>query len=166
MLLCSSKALVPGLIWHLSDFWGWLCHQVACYHPKSLNTKHVNYNNNKITSALGLLFHFDFFSKNAEVFIPRFPFHNLTCSCSLCLCVCVCLAHTLPRSRLQYSLDVADRLADEHVLIGVYVNMLQSSPARLVQVWHLWGTQQRDLAQPNALTVSSWPRAGAALHEH
>ncbi|OPJ83425.1 dystrobrevin alpha isoform B [Patagioenas fasciata monilis] len=34
---------------------------------------------------------------------------------------------------LQYSLDVADRLADEHVLIGLYVNMLQSNPARLVQ---------------------------------
>ncbi|CAN8184026.1 unnamed protein product [Coccothraustes coccothraustes] len=32
----------------------------------------------------------------------------------------------------QYSLDVADRLADEHVLIGVYVNMLQSSPARVL----------------------------------
>ncbi|KFP74538.1 Dystrobrevin alpha, partial [Acanthisitta chloris] len=30
---------------------------------------------------------------------------------------------------LQYSLDVADRLADEHVLIGLYVNMLQSNPA-------------------------------------
>ncbi|KAM9643472.1 dystrobrevin alpha isoform 13-T18 [Morphnus guianensis] len=33
---------------------------------------------------------------------------------------------------LQYSLDVADRLADEHVLIGLYVNMLQSNPARSV----------------------------------
>ncbi|KAM6318472.1 dystrobrevin alpha isoform 8-T8 [Aegotheles albertisi] len=33
---------------------------------------------------------------------------------------------------LQYSLDVADRLADEHVLIGLYVNMLQSNPARLL----------------------------------
>lgn len=62
-----------------------------------------------------------------------------------------------PCSRLQYSLDVADRLADEHVLIGVYVNMLQSSPARLVQVWHLWGTQQRDLAQPSALPVPFLP---------
>uniref|UniRef100_A0A8C0EK69 Dystrobrevin n=1 Tax=Bubo bubo TaxID=30461 RepID=A0A8C0EK69_BUBBB len=34
--------------------------------------------------------------------------------------------------RLQYSLDVADRLADEHVLIGLYVNMLQSNPARVL----------------------------------
>ncbi|XP_074919092.1 dystrobrevin alpha isoform X5 [Chelonoidis abingdonii] len=33
---------------------------------------------------------------------------------------------------LQYSLDVADRLADEHVLIGLYVNMLQSNPSRLL----------------------------------
>lgn len=32
------------------------------------------------------------------------------------------------RSRLQYNLDVADRLPDEHVLIGVYVNLLQSNP--------------------------------------
>ncbi|XP_059580099.1 dystrobrevin alpha isoform X3 [Alligator mississippiensis] len=34
--------------------------------------------------------------------------------------------------RLQYSLDVADRLADEHVLIGLYVNMLQSNPSRML----------------------------------
>ncbi|XP_069477101.1 dystrobrevin alpha isoform X3 [Ambystoma mexicanum] len=34
---------------------------------------------------------------------------------------------------LQYSLDVADRLADEHVLIGVYSNMLQSSPSRMLE---------------------------------
>ncbi|XP_053252226.1 dystrobrevin alpha isoform X20 [Podarcis raffonei] len=34
--------------------------------------------------------------------------------------------------RLQYSLDVADRLADEHVLIGLYVNMLQNNPSRLL----------------------------------
>ncbi|KFQ36814.1 Dystrobrevin alpha, partial [Mesitornis unicolor] len=33
---------------------------------------------------------------------------------------------------LQYSLDVADRLADEHVLIGLYVSMLQSNPARVL----------------------------------
>lgn len=32
------------------------------------------------------------------------------------------------RSRLKYNLDVADRLADEHVLIGVYVNLLQNNP--------------------------------------
>ncbi|XP_044279986.1 dystrobrevin alpha isoform X16 [Varanus komodoensis] len=32
---------------------------------------------------------------------------------------------------LQYSLDVADRLADEHVLIGLYVNMLQNNPSRI-----------------------------------
>uniref|UniRef100_A0A3B3Z5H4 Dystrobrevin n=1 Tax=Poecilia mexicana TaxID=48701 RepID=A0A3B3Z5H4_9TELE len=29
---------------------------------------------------------------------------------------------------LKYNLDVADRLADEHVLIGLYVNLLQNSP--------------------------------------
>lgn len=30
--------------------------------------------------------------------------------------------------RLNYNLDVADRLADEHVLIGLYVNLLQNNP--------------------------------------
>lgn len=109
-----------------------------------------------------------FFSKSAEVLIPRLPFHSLTCRCSLCLSLCLSGSRPVPRPgfRFQYSLDVADRLADEHVLIGVYVNMLQSSPARLVQVWHLWGAQRRDLAQPNALSVSSWPPAGAALRGH
>uniref|UniRef100_A0A3Q2PGT5 Dystrobrevin n=1 Tax=Fundulus heteroclitus TaxID=8078 RepID=A0A3Q2PGT5_FUNHE len=34
------------------------------------------------------------------------------------------LAHVV----LKYNLDVADRLADEHVLIGLYVNLLQNSP--------------------------------------
>ncbi|XP_012731469.2 dystrobrevin alpha isoform X3 [Fundulus heteroclitus] len=29
---------------------------------------------------------------------------------------------------LKYNLDVADRLADEHVLIGLYVNLLQNNP--------------------------------------
>ncbi|XP_040288273.1 dystrobrevin alpha isoform X13 [Bufo bufo] len=33
---------------------------------------------------------------------------------------------------LQYSLDVADRLADEHVLIGVYTNMLQNNLSRML----------------------------------
>ncbi|GAB5579445.1 dystrobrevin alpha isoform X1 [Prionailurus iriomotensis] len=31
-------------------------------------------------------------------------------------------------SRIQYSLNVADRLADEHVLIGLYVNRLRNNP--------------------------------------
>ncbi|XP_063779746.1 dystrobrevin alpha isoform X2 [Pseudophryne corroboree] len=33
---------------------------------------------------------------------------------------------------LQYSLDVADRLADEHVLIGVYASMLQNNLSRML----------------------------------
>ncbi|XP_072267355.1 dystrobrevin alpha isoform X2 [Pyxicephalus adspersus] len=33
---------------------------------------------------------------------------------------------------LHYSLDVADRLADEHVLIGVYANMLQNNLSRML----------------------------------
>lgn len=30
--------------------------------------------------------------------------------------------------RLNYNLDVANRLADEHALIGLYVNLLQNNP--------------------------------------
>lgn len=45
------------------------------------------------------------------------------------------LSFLLPRFRIQYSLSVADRLADEHVLIGLYVNMLRNNPSWLVQVW-------------------------------
>ncbi|KAG7262468.1 hypothetical protein CRUP_007180, partial [Coryphaenoides rupestris] len=45
------------------------------------------------------------------------------------------LSHSMPTSgnpfstkQLNYKLEVADRLADEHVLIGLYVNLLQNSP--------------------------------------
>ncbi|KAM3604278.1 uncharacterized protein V6R79_008795 [Siganus canaliculatus] len=45
------------------------------------------------------------------------------------------LSHSMPTSgnpystkKLNYSLDVADRLADEHALIGLYVNLLRNSP--------------------------------------
>ncbi len=38
------------------------------------------------------------------------------------------LCDTLHCSRLNYNLDVADRLADEHALIGLYVNLLQNNP--------------------------------------
>uniref|UniRef100_A0A1A8FW72 Dystrobrevin, alpha n=1 Tax=Nothobranchius korthausae TaxID=1143690 RepID=A0A1A8FW72_9TELE len=45
-------------------------------------------------------------------------------------------SHSMPTSgnpfstkKLQYNLEVADRLADEHVLIGVYVNLLQNRPS-------------------------------------
>lgn len=34
---------------------------------------------------------------------------------------------------VHYSLDVADRLADEHVLIGLYANMLQTSPSCMLE---------------------------------
>uniref|UniRef100_A0A8C7YVH8 Dystrobrevin n=1 Tax=Oryzias sinensis TaxID=183150 RepID=A0A8C7YVH8_9TELE len=44
-------------------------------------------------------------------------------------------SHSMPTSgnpystkKLKYNLDVADRLADEHVLIGLYVTLLQSNP--------------------------------------
>ncbi|XP_040910950.1 dystrobrevin alpha isoform X16 [Toxotes jaculatrix] len=45
------------------------------------------------------------------------------------------LSHSMPTSgnpystkKLNYNLDVADRLADEHVLIGLYVKLLQNNP--------------------------------------
>uniref|UniRef100_A0A8C6MJJ1 Dystrobrevin n=1 Tax=Nothobranchius furzeri TaxID=105023 RepID=A0A8C6MJJ1_NOTFU len=45
-------------------------------------------------------------------------------------------SHTMPTSgnpystkKLKYNLEVADRLADEHVLIGIYVNLLQNRPS-------------------------------------
>lgn len=34
---------------------------------------------------------------------------------------------------IQYSLNVADRLADEHVLIGLHVNMLRSQPSCMLE---------------------------------
>ncbi|XP_032323120.1 dystrobrevin alpha isoform X14 [Camelus ferus] len=34
---------------------------------------------------------------------------------------------------IQYSLSVADRLADEHVLIGLYVSMLRNSPSCMLE---------------------------------
>jgi len=39
----------------------------------------------------------------------------------------------LPRFRIQYSLNVADRLADEHVLIGLYVNRLRNNPSCMLE---------------------------------
>ncbi|XP_065810214.1 dystrobrevin alpha isoform X7 [Labrus bergylta] len=45
------------------------------------------------------------------------------------------LSHSMPTSgnpystkKLNYNLDVADRLSDEHALIGFYVNLLQNNP--------------------------------------
>eukprot|EP00072_Mus_musculus_P071544 XP_017173307.1 PREDICTED: dystrobrevin alpha isoform X9 [Mus musculus] len=49
-------------------------------------------------------------------------------------------SHSVPSSgspfitrRIQYSLNVADRLADEHVLIGLYVNMLRNNPPCMLE---------------------------------
>ncbi|XP_033613431.1 dystrobrevin alpha isoform X2 [Fukomys damarensis] len=49
-------------------------------------------------------------------------------------------SHSVPSSgspfitrRIQYSLNVADRLADEHVLIGLYVNMLRNTPSCMLE---------------------------------
>ncbi|XP_048385001.1 dystrobrevin alpha isoform X8 [Stegostoma tigrinum] len=37
-----------------------------------------------------------------------------------------------PNKRLQYSLDIADRLGDEHVLIGLYINFLLNNSSRVL----------------------------------
>ncbi|XP_074239697.1 dystrobrevin alpha isoform X5 [Saimiri boliviensis] len=49
-------------------------------------------------------------------------------------------SHSVPSSgspfitrRIQYSLNVADRLADEHVLIGLYVNTLRNNPSCMLE---------------------------------
>ncbi|XP_051019303.1 dystrobrevin alpha isoform X2 [Acomys russatus] len=49
-------------------------------------------------------------------------------------------SHSVPSSgspfitrRIRYSLNVADRLADEHVLIGLYVNMLRNNPPCMLE---------------------------------
>ncbi|XP_070603820.1 dystrobrevin alpha isoform X5 [Erythrolamprus reginae] len=64
--------------------------------------------------------------------------------------------------RLQYSLDVADRLADEHVLIGLYVNMLQNNPSRLLDSPNRLDEEHRLIARYAARlaaeTTSSQPQ--------
>ncbi|XP_034285613.1 dystrobrevin alpha isoform X10 [Pantherophis guttatus] len=64
--------------------------------------------------------------------------------------------------RLQYSLDVADRLADEHVLIGLYVNMLQNNPSRLLESPNRLDEEHRLIARYAARlaaeTTSSQPQ--------
>ncbi|XP_066482744.1 dystrobrevin alpha isoform X1 [Tiliqua scincoides] len=63
---------------------------------------------------------------------------------------------------LQYSLDVADRLADEHVLIGLYVNMLQNNPSRLIDSPNRLDEEHRLIARYAARlaaeTTSSQPQ--------
>ncbi|PIO39769.1 hypothetical protein AB205_0105590 [Aquarana catesbeiana] len=66
-----------------------------------------------------------------------------------------------PSLRLQYSLDVADRLADEHVLIGVYANMIQNnlsrmldSPSRLDEEHRLIARYAARLAAETSSSVS------------
>ncbi|XP_034285611.1 dystrobrevin alpha isoform X8 [Pantherophis guttatus] len=63
---------------------------------------------------------------------------------------------------LQYSLDVADRLADEHVLIGLYVNMLQNNPSRLLESPNRLDEEHRLIARYAARlaaeTTSSQPQ--------
>lgn len=43
--------------------------------------------------------------------------------------------------RVQYSLDIADRLADEHILIGLYVNLLRKDRS-----WSVWAVGLSEVA--------------------
>ncbi|KAM6458313.1 dystrobrevin alpha isoform 9-T12 [Liasis olivaceus] len=58
---------------------------------------------------------------------------------------------------LQYSLDVADRLADEHVLIGLYVNMLQNNPSRLLDSPNRLDEEHRLIARYAARLAAETP---------
>ena len=63
------------------------------------------------------------------------PLSPFSLFCHLCN-VMFYVLWNLHCSRLNYNLDVADRLADEHTLIGFYVNLLQNHPKTwLVGVW-------------------------------
>lgn len=68
-----------------------------------------------------LLFSLSFLSTPPSLLIP-------CASVVTCVMLCFMSCETLHCSRLNYNLDVADRLADEHVLIGLYVNLLQNNP--------------------------------------
>ncbi|XP_038665209.1 dystrobrevin alpha isoform X13 [Scyliorhinus canicula] len=71
-----------------------------------------------------------------------------------------------PNKRLQYSLDIADRLGDEHVLIGLYINLLKNSsrvldsPSRLDEEHRLIARYAARLA---AEAASSQQRAPTDL---
>ncbi|XP_029403061.1 dystrobrevin alpha isoform X6 [Mus pahari] len=48
---------------------------------------------------------------------------------------------------IQYSLNVADRLADEHVLIGLYVNMLRNNPPCMLETSNRLDEEHRLIAR-------------------
>uniref|UniRef100_A0A8K9XDI8 Dystrobrevin n=1 Tax=Oncorhynchus mykiss TaxID=8022 RepID=A0A8K9XDI8_ONCMY len=68
--------------------------------------------------------------------MPEKPLNlaHITCPCPVLSSppcshhVCHLCSETLHCSRLNYSLDVPNRLADEYVLIGLYVNLMQNNP--------------------------------------
>nr|XP_044990723.1 dystrobrevin alpha isoform X13 [Jaculus jaculus] len=66
--------------------------------------------------------------------------------------------------RIQYSLNVADRLADEHVLIGLYTSMLRNNPScmlegsnRLDEEHRLIARYAARLAAESSSSVSNQP---------
>lgn len=71
--------------------------------------------------------HLLFCSLSFSLSSPSSPISQLPLCCHLCNIMSY-ICETLYCSRLKYNLNVADRLADEHVLIGLYVNLLQNNP--------------------------------------
>uniref|UniRef100_A0A8B9GQ89 Dystrobrevin, alpha n=1 Tax=Astyanax mexicanus TaxID=7994 RepID=A0A8B9GQ89_ASTMX len=55
-------------------------------------------------------------------------------------------------SRVQYSIDIADRLADEHVLIGLYANLLQKKRS-----WLVWCSAVAPLADSRFAYIYTHP---------
>uniref|UniRef100_A0A8C7N2B8 Dystrobrevin n=1 Tax=Oncorhynchus kisutch TaxID=8019 RepID=A0A8C7N2B8_ONCKI len=76
--------------------------------------------------------------------MPEKPLNlaHITCPCPVLSSppcshhVCHLCSETLHCSRLNYSLDVPNRLADEYVLIGLYVNLMQNNPTLLESSSH------------------------------
>lgn len=63
--------------------------------------------------------------------------------------------------RLNYNLDVADRLADEHALIGLYVKLLQNNPKSWLVAVVLWCQ-----ILPVELCLISYPNPVLSVSQH
>lgn len=111
---------------------------------------------NFIAWILLVFFHRTSLSFPLPAWFSKCPYcHKLTPACPTYFCLPLLTTSFLsscPCFRIQYSLNVADRLADEHVLIGLYVNMLRNNPPWLVQVWLLDSPERGE--QSDLLTSS------------
>ncbi|XP_029308737.1 dystrobrevin alpha isoform X3 [Cottoperca gobio] len=69
--------------------------------------------------------------------------------------------HLLKGRGLSYNLDVANRLSDEHVLIGLYVNLLQNDPKTCLLVSSSYQDEEHSLIARYAARLA----ADAAAHQ-